>query len=188
MESNCYLVWDQLANEGVVIDPGDSGEYISEEIVREGFDLRSVLLTHGHFDHVLAALEIKLNFGVPIRLNERDEFLYQKAPESAKHWAGVGTGLVAKIDEYIKEGEEIVFGRNRLKVVETPGHTPGSVCFYEKREKMLFTGDLLFADGIGRTDFGYSDPEEMKKSLKKIERLVREGVEIWPGHGESFVS
>lgn len=186
MEANCYLVWDREVMEGIVIDPGDEGDFVSEMIVREGFTLTAIVLTHGHFDHVLGVLEVKLNFNVPVLMNEADEFLYKKANKSAKYWGGDGGLLVPKIDRYIKEGEEVMVGNERLVVMETPGHTPGGVSLWGEAEEVVFTGDTLFADGVGRTDLSYSRPMKLAESLERLRGLPA-GTRVLAGHGEESV-
>ncbi len=235
MGANCYLVWDPTTAtqsdglaKGVVIDPGDEGGFISEQILKEKIEPVAILLTHGHFDHMMGALEIKLNFPyyakaskgkhVPIYLQEGDLKLFKSARESAKHWLKRDIGPVPEVDKFYKtswpggpgvvsyrksypwglshpwperpsiyethdkEGEGISFGKERLLVIETPGHTPGSICLVGK--KVIFTGDTLFADGVGRTDFSYSKPLELVESLEKIKKYS--GFIGYPGHGEEF--
>lgn len=184
LESNCYLVWDEFSHEGVVIDPGADGGFISEQILDLKITPVAILLTHGHFDHVLGAFELRLNFPAPLMLNKRDEFLYMKAPENSEYWTKLKADPVLPIEADLREGQVVAFGRYRLKVLETPGHTPGSVCLYEEKERVLFSGDLIFADGVGRTDFSYSDQGKMKESLKRVRALS--GAETYSGHGEMF--
>lgn len=187
LETNCYVAWDPSAGSGqgeaVIIDPGFDGGFISEKILAWGLRPLYIVLTHGHFDHVLGCLELKLNFRMPILIHKADEKLYLDAPKSAKHWLGREADPVPKIDGYIKEGEEVVFGSLKLKVLETPGHTPGSICLYD-RTNILFSGDTLFKNGVGRTDFKYSRPLKMAESLERLRRLPV-GCLVYPGHGEA---
>ncbi len=181
LETNCYLVSD--SNECVIIDPGDDADFITETIINKKLKPTAIVLTHGHFDHVLGCLELKLNFTIPIYLNEKDKKLYTSANQSATHWLKKKTLKVPPIDQFIKEGSKIKIGSESLTVIETPGHTPGSVCFYDG-QKNLFTGDTLFADSVGRTDFSYSKPLQLTKSLAKLFKLPGETI-VYPGHGDS---
>src|SRR3989344_7620558 len=180
LEANCYLVSD--SDECLIIDPGDDADFITETIASEKLTPIAIVLTHGHFDHVLGCLELKLNFNVPLLLHKNDEKLYSSANQSALHWLKKKTLKVPPIDHFIKEGDKIKVGEEKLIVIETPGHTPGSVCLYDGR-KNLFTGDTLFKDGVGRTDFSYSRPLQLTKSLNKLFKLPAETA-IYPGHGE----
>ncbi|MFZ2202497.1 MAG: MBL fold metallo-hydrolase [Microgenomates group bacterium] len=181
LSSNCYLVSD--TDECVIIDPGDDADFITETIINKKLKPTAIVLTHGHFDHVLGCLELKLNFTIPIYLNEKDKKLYTSANQSATHWLKKKTLKVPPIDQFIKEGSKIKIGSESLTVIETPGHTPGSVCFYDG-QKNLFTGDTLFADSVGRTDFSYSKPLQLTKSLAKLFKLPGETI-VYPGHGDS---
>ncbi len=183
LDTNCYVVWDEESEEAVIVDPGADGGFISEKILKWKLKPLCIVLTHGHFDHVLGCLEIKLNFQIPILLHKEDERLYKQANKSAKHWAGRAEDPVPKIDRYIKEGEEIIFGKEKLRVIEVPGHTPGSVCLYDERGRNLFSGDTLFRNGVGRTDFSYSNEFDLARSLQKIKRLPL-NCTVYPGHGE----
>ncbi len=211
MQANCYLVscstWE-VGHECIIIDPGDEAEFISSEILAQKLKPVAIVLTHGHFDHVLGCLELQLNFAIPILINQRDEKLYHSANKSATHWQGLPGDPVPQTLQFIKQGDEIKFGEEKLTVIETPGHTPGSICLYtppqpspsQGRGKsfsppakgeikrgyhpyILFTGDTLFADGIGSTNHSYSSPTTLQKSLQKIKRL-HAGI-IYPGHGQT---
>lgn len=182
LESNCYLVSDSISRDTLIIDPGDDADFITDTITNEKLKPIAIILTHGHFDHVLGCLELKLNFDIPIYLHKNDEKLYTSANQSALHWLKKKTLKVPPINRFIKEGNEIKVGEEKLIVIETPGHTPGSVCLYDGN-KYLFTGDTLFKDAVGRTDFSYSKPLQLIKSLAKIKKLPPETI-VYPGHGE----
>lgn len=184
LTANCYLVSN--GNKCIIIDPGDDADFITETIANEKLTPIAIVLTHGHFDHVLGCLELKLNFDVPILLHKNDLKLYSSANQSAKHWLKKNTLRVPPIDQFIKEGDKIKVGGEVLTVIETPGHTPGSICLYDGT-KNLFSGDTIFKDGVGRTDFSYSSPLQLTKSLDKLSKLPKETI-VYPGHGESFIS
>jgi glyoxylase-like metal-dependent hydrolase (beta-lactamase superfamily II) len=182
MGTNCHLVWDTEDEAGLVIDPGAEGDFISQKIIELGFKPLGIILTHGHFDHCLGLLEVKLNFKVPIYLNKADLSLYKNAGSSAKRWLGVDSGPLPQVDEDLKDGQKINFGSQTFTVMGTPGHTPGSVSL-TNNISMLITGDTLFKGGIGRADFSYSDPELLKSSLKRIFELPG-WCKVYSGHGE----
>lgn len=185
LETNCYLVWDEETKEGVVIDPADDGVGISEEIQNKKINLIGVLLTHGHFDHTLGALDLKLIYKVPIYIHNKDTFLLDRQDETAKYFLKrkIETPNIIKIDKDLEKIKEIKIGEEKLEVILTPGHTPGSVCFYNKKNNLLFSGDTLFFGSRGRTDFKYGSTKNIFNSLKKLVKLPEE-TEVLSGHGE----
>jgi len=194
LETNCYIVWDEETKEGLVIDPADDGVGISEEIESKGIKLVGVVMTHGHFDHSLAALDLKLMYQVPIYISSKDKFLLDRQDETAKYFLKMElqTPNLVKIDKDLDEIKEINFGESKLEVIKTPGHTPGSVCLlnlpqslFNKREvkPILFSGDTLFKDSRGRTDFKYGSTKKIYESLRKLMELP-EDTDVYSGHGE----
>jgi len=183
LATNCYLLWDEEGLEAVIIDPGDDADYIIRRIGDFNLSPRFILATHGHFDHILGVTELKLAFNIPFLIHQKDLFLVKRAGKTAKFFTGIGEEPFLPPDGFIKEGDKIVFGKESLKVIETPGHTPGSVSFYSSG--FLFSGDLIFAEGVGRTDFAYSSKEELQKSIKEVLKLPEETT-IYLGHGEEF--
>jgi glyoxylase-like metal-dependent hydrolase (beta-lactamase superfamily II) len=187
LNTNCYLVVDNISQECLIIDPADSAETISSEILRQNLQLVGMLATHGHYDHIMAAYELQLSFDLPLSVHKKDEFLVDEIVERAAHWGHRIPGLQApKKKDFINEGDEIACGRLSFSVIHTPGHTPGGLCFYNSKERVIFTGDTLFADGVGRTDFSYSSDSQLHKSLDRI-RHKFEGYQAYAGHGEKFV-
>jgi len=182
--TNCYLVWDEESSEAVIIDPGDDADYIIRRVGDFNLFPQFILATHGHFDHVLGVTELKLALNIPFLIHQKDLFLLKRAEKTAKFFTEVGKEPVLPPDKFIKEGDKIVFGKESLKVIETPGHTPGSVSFYSSG--FLFSGDLIFAGGVGRTDFAYSSKEKLQKSIKKVLKLPKTTT-IYPGHGQSLI-
>ena len=183
LETNCYLIYDQRSKKCIIVDPGDESEYISSKIEELDLDPVSIIVTHGHFDHILGVSDLKLIYKIPFFCHKNDLFLVDSMNKRAKRW------LKRKITEqdpkvdYIFE-DYIKIPDFNIKVLETPGHTPGSVSFYLKEEKILFTGDTIFANGIiGRYDLSYSHKEELDKSLNKILKFPGE-TKIFPGHNE----
>ena len=156
---------------------------IGMKIQRKKLTLVGLLATHGHFDHVLAVSTIQQSFDLPLSINEKDLFLLKKINESAQYFLGRNPNcLPVKKVRFIKE-RFLKIKKWKLKIIKTPGHTPGSVCFYFPDEKLVFTGDTLFKDGIGRYDFSYSNKLDLDKSLKRIICLSEETI-VYPGHGE----
>ena len=183
--TNCYIVWDEKTKEGLVIDPADDGVSISEEVESKGIKLVGIVMTHGHFDHCLGALDLKLIYNVPIYLHSDDEFLMKRQDETAKYFLKIKNTPpnIIKIDRDLKLIKKIEFGEEYFEVIETPGHTPGSVCFYSKNNNLLFSGDTLFKGERGRTDFKYGSTKKIFESIKKLMKLPKE-TDVLSGHGE----
>lgn len=187
LQTNCYLVYDQETKEAVIIDPADDANFIEEEILRLNLLPKYIIATHGHFDHILAAWEIQLAFNIPFLINEKDLFLLKNMQKSAVRW--LDRKIIEKAPNdivFLKNHEKILFGSLNLEVIHTPGHTPGSICLYSKENRLLFSGDTVFSDGIGRSDLSYSSKENILSSIKLIIKYPPNTV-IYPGHGETFI-
>lgn len=188
LNTNCYIAYCPDTLEAVVIDPADAGDVISEEIVRNNLKITTTLLTHGHFDHVLGLLELKLNFDdMPIFLHQDDAFLIAQAQKSAEFWLKHPVNGVPKPTNWLKEGTSFSFGNCTLRTIATPGHTPGSVSFVSEvspSDIRIFVGDTLFNNGVGRTDFKYSSAVELEKSLVKLLAFPPSTL-LYPGHGDT---
>ena len=187
LATNCYLVFEEKTKKCFIVDPGDDSDYIIREIKDLGLRPQAILATHGHFDHVLGATELKLAFKIPFYLHQADLFLLKRAAATAQYFTGFKAEPVILPDDYLVEGQILKAGNLTFQVLETPGHTPGSVTFLtnDRYPKTLFVGDLLFAQGgYGRTDLEGGNEAKLKNSIKKIFALGKEAI-IYPGHGQA---
>jgi glyoxylase-like metal-dependent hydrolase (beta-lactamase superfamily II) len=185
LEANCYLVWDTERN-AVIIDPGDEADFIIQTLESLDLSPQAIIATHGHFDHVMAALELKLAYKIPFYMHRADEFLLDRMPGTAMHFINFDPGPPPDVDIYLNDKSKLKILSCELKIIHTPGHTPGSVSIYIKETKAVFVGDLVFSDNLrGRTDFSYSDKGKLVDSIELIRKLPKETI-IYPGHGESF--
>ena len=186
LQTNCYLAIDEETGKSLIIDPGDAANFIAEKIIQLKLKPAAIIATHGHFDHVLAANELQLAFKTPFLIHKEDQKILNHMSQSASWW--LKRKIIEqppKVTKFIKEGGRIRFGRCFLKIIETPGHSPGSICLYNQKNKILFSGDTIFSGGIGRTDLSYGSRQAIQKSLKKINQKFT-GFTIYPGHGEKF--
>jgi len=183
LETNCYLVWSSTTGETVIIDPADDGDFISEQILTLQLNPTGIIFTHGHFDHVIGSLAVKLNFDLPIMMHAGDTELLARATASAEHWLKHTVDPIPPADIFLIDQQKILIGDQELKVMHTPGHTPGSICLYN--HEVIFTGDTLTKDGVGNTRHGYSSTKLLHQSLEKI-RQVGAGKTAYSGHGEMF--
>lgn len=187
IQENTYVVWDETL-EAAVIDAGNMGERENEILAKFISDngLKPVLAlnTHGHFDHLLGVNFLREKYGAKLAMSSKDDFLLKNASVSAELF-GVRTGdLPETIDIDLEGQESISFGATTLKIISVPGHTPGHVAFYEPQSKVLFTGDTLFRESIGRTDLPGGDYSWIMRSI--IDNILPLGdeVKIYPGHGD----
>lgn len=181
LQANCYFLINN--QDCLIIDPADEASFILEELQRQQLNLIGMLATHGHFDHIVAVGEIQLSFNVPLYIFEEDKFLIDRLEETAKHFLGYKPAIIKPIAvKYLTE-TKLKISNFEFQILKTSGHTPGSCCYYFEKEKVIFTGDTLFKNGIGRCDFSYCSKKDLKQSLEKIFKLPEETV-IYPGHGE----
>jgi len=181
LQSNSYIVFDQEFGEGLVIDAGEEPQKIIHKIEEKGIKVEGIYVTHCHFDHILAVGELKEALGCKFYIHRADEEVLKRSVEDAELYLGLSSFDPPKPDGYIDDGDEIRVGRNILKVLHTPGHTPGSVSYVF--DGGVFTGDTLFAGSIGRTDMFGGDIKLLVKSV--VEKLFKlpDQYAIYPGHG-----
>lgn len=185
IQENTYVVWDDT-KECVVIDAGNCSPRedaaLDDFIDRQGLKPVLAANTHGHFDHTLGVGHLKQRYGIPFALSEKDRFLLDNAAVSGSLF-GVKTGPMPAIDRDLDAETEIRFGNSVLRILRTPGHTPGHVAFYEPESKALFTGDTLFRESIGRTDLPGGDYSWIMRSILDVIVPLGEEVHVYPGHG-----
>jgi glyoxylase-like metal-dependent hydrolase (beta-lactamase superfamily II) len=174
-EENCYLVMDEDTKELGIIDPGGQAKLIEKEIKNLDAKPKFILLTHGHADHVDGVVELANELNVPFYINEvEEEFMANDT---------FVFGSLPKASGYLKEGDTLTLGNNSIKVIETPGHTAGGICFLINDK--LFTGDTLFQGSVGRSDFPGGNGMQLVKNIKEKLLPLGENIEVFPGHGPS---
>lgn len=185
IQENTYVLWDET-NECVVIDAGNSSP--REDAALDNFiaehGLKPVLAanTHGHFDHTLGVEHLKQRYGIPFALSSKDTFLLENAATSGSIF-GVKVGAMPTVERDLDGEQEIRFGKTTLRVLRTPGHTPGHVVFFDEGSKSLFTGDTLFRESIGRTDLPGGDYSWIMRSILDVLVPLGDEVHVYPGHG-----
>ena len=182
MDTNCYIVADEKTNEAVVIDPGEYTQKLVDKIEKENLQIKYILLTHGHFDHILGVHDLKEKTGAKVLIHIEDAGCLEDENKSLMSMIEKGIQVPLKADMVFDEGDIITFGNVSLKVMHTPGHTKGSVCFVNEEERAIFSGDTIFYQTYGRTDFPGGSVDEMLKSLYRIYSL-RGDYSLYPGHG-----
>lgn len=181
LETNCYLVWGENGD-GIVIDPADGAEEILAAIRERAILVKAVVLTHVHFDHMLAAEAVCDATGAPLFVGVGDQDALTDSNRNLSGWFSPGKEIFINKAECLRDGDTISIGNEIFTVIETPGHTPGCICLHSGNT--LFSGDTLFCSSIGRLDFPGGDVEAMELSLARLLQLPAETV-VYSGHGPS---
>jgi glyoxylase-like metal-dependent hydrolase (beta-lactamase superfamily II) len=184
-QANCFILADKATRQAAVIDPGDEPEKILR--AARGLEVKVILLTHGHLDHVSGARRLKEETGAPLLIHAADRELYeglrdQYAAAPGMFGLSLGPGHdPLPPDGTLEDGQEVAFGPRRFRVIHTPGHTPGCCCLLG--EGILFSGDTLFCGGIGRTDLGGGDLARELGSIRSKLYTLDPATVVYPGHG-----
>lgn len=181
LETNSYIVYDPSSLSAVIIDaPPDSLESLKKVVKERNLKPEKLLLTHSHWDHTTDAKAVSEEFKIPIYIHPRDLGNLEKpGSDGLPCWFEIPP---AQADVLLKEGDKIQVGSLNFEVIETPGHTPGGVCFYDPEHQILISGDTLFRGSIGNLSFPTARPDEMWESLKKLGKLPPTTA-VYPGHG-----
>jgi glyoxylase-like metal-dependent hydrolase (beta-lactamase superfamily II) len=179
---NCLVLGCATTREGVVIDPGGNVERIVETVKRHDLNIRYIINTHGHFDHVGGNLRAVKAFGAPLLIHKNDSAMLGRAAEVALMYGMQGENS-PEPNEFLTDGMELSFGTHHMKVLHTPGHTQGGCCLYLEAEHKVITGDTLFADSIGRTDLPGGSHEQLLASIRTKLFTLPDDVTAYPGHG-----
>ena len=194
--TNCYAVYDGGAKtpggyvddgqlkEAVIIDPAADAACIEAMIARYKLRPVAVLLTHGHFDHLSAADAVRRRYGIKVYAGNEERSVMNSSSSNLS-LPFTGEGMTFEADEYFKPGEELDFAGFRIGTIPVPGHTIGSVCYYFEEQKVLFSGDTLFAGSVGRSDFPTGNAGQLIRTIKSGLMSLPDDVKVYPGHGES---
>ncbi len=180
LQENCYLVYEN--KDAVAIDPGEDAQYIMDTIEKNGLHLTHILLTHGHYDHIGAVQELKDKTGAKICIHMEDAVMLKSARKNLSISAGTPS-VTYNPDLFLYDGQIIKTGGMSIRVIHTPGHTPGGVCFAVG--DALFTGDTLFNLSVGRTDFPGGSTAKLDHSVNQILKNLDKNYNVYPGHGPS---
>ena len=183
MGTNCYLAWDEESKRGFLVDPGEQADKIIRVCSRYEIKPEAILLTHGHFDHIMAAKKVKEYYQIPVYAGIHEEELLADAEENlSAMWT---EGFTMKADEYVVDNHKIEIAGMKITVFEIPGHTLGGVCYYIEKEHVLFAGDTLFFESYGRTDVPGGSMFSLLRSLGKKLLVLPDETGVYPGHGQA---
>jgi glyoxylase-like metal-dependent hydrolase (beta-lactamase superfamily II) len=180
LQSNSYLVVDESSRRAAVIDPGMDSEVVLDAVRRQGLRVESVVITHGHFDHVFSGALFKTATGAAVVMHPNDLSLLAEVPETARLF-GIKAPAPPSPDRLVREGDTIAVGGLSLRVLETPGHTPGSISLC--LDDAVFVGDTLFAGSVGRTDLTGGSLEVLLQSIHTKLLALPDRTVVYAGHG-----
>lgn len=192
-QTNCYFLYRTGAPEAIVVDPGDHGDKIASALERNGFQVAGILITHGHFDHIWGCKELQEAANAAAEksgaqlvkvyaLAEERELMLDDHMNVSRQ---MGRPCTCEADVYVKDGEEISIAGMTCKVIATPGHTAGGCCYYFEEAGILLSGDTLFQESVGRTDFPTGSMGTLIRSIKDKLFLLPDETLVYPGHGDS---
>lgn len=183
--TNCYIVSDENTKKAFIVDPGGSPEKIKNKVAEAALTVEAILLTHGHFDHVMAVDELRDYYGVKVYLGEAEREVI--ADPQLNVSAMFGTPMATTADVFVRDGEVLQIAGFQIQVLATPGHTKGGVCYYLKEQGVAFSGDTIFQCSVGRTDFPGGSQGELSRSIREKLFVLPEDTQLFPGHGDSTV-
>ena len=182
LQCNCSVIGDEAKREAMVIDPGDDIDDVLALIRKHNLQVKQIVITHAHIDHVGGAMKLRAATGAPILLNQNDYALLKMLDVQAA-WIGMVSPGKVEIDRSVTTGESVSVGSLTAQVLHTPGHTEGSICLYLPAEQKLIAGDTLFAGSIGRTDLPGGSMQKIMRSLHGTVLALPDETVVVPGHG-----
>jgi hydroxyacylglutathione hydrolase len=184
LQCNCSIFGDEQSREAIVVDPGDNIDRILAILARHSLKVKAIVITHAHIDHIGGAAKLKAATGAPVYMNARDQELYDHLDVQAS-WLEMKTPEKTSIDTEAREGDTLALGDSVFHVLETPGHTQGSISLWIPAENKLIAGDTLFRDSIGRTDLPGGDGRQILRSIENKLMTLPEDAVVIAGHGPS---
>lgn len=180
--TNCYFAVNEDTKECLIIDPGDNAGMLAGKITDGGYTPVAILLTHGHFDHIMGVEGLRARFHIPVYVHEDDADMIEHPQLNAG--AMIGASVSVRADQTVKDGDVLNLAGMEIHVMHTPGHTPGGVCYYFPKEEVVFSGDTLFCGSVGRTDLPGGSMSALIRSIREKVLKLPDLTIVYTGHGE----
>lgn len=181
VQTNFYFLYREGSRECIVIDPADYGRQLYDEMTKRGLTVRGIFLTHAHFDHIWGLADLEKECGAPVYANEAEKRVCES--DDLNHSRVHGRPCTCHPDVYLHDGQEVTVAGITMKMLSTPGHTEGSCCYYIEEGHLLFSGDTLFADSVGRTDLPTGSMSALVRSVREKLFPLPDDTQVFPGHG-----
>lgn len=186
ISTNCYLAINEETKQTVIVDPAAAPSYLISHIKNEGLKIEAILLTHGHFDHIMGIDGFLAEWDVPVYVH-REDAAFLEDPE-LNHSKTYTDGYTFRESKCVEDGQILPLAGYEFQVLHTPGHTPGGVCYYVETQQVLFSGDTLFQNSVGRTDFPGSSTSALIRGIREKLLVLPDEVLVYPGHmGETKI-
>lgn len=185
ISTNCYIIMEESKKRALIVDPGGDADRIMNKIKELQVSVDAILLTHGHFDHMLAADTLREKYQVKVYLGQDDSELIKNPMENVSGM--FGKPMSTHADVLLRDGQVLELAGFEIKVLATPGHTKGGVCYYIEKESVAFSGDTIFQASVGRSDFPTGSGASLSKSIREKIFTLPEDTQLFPGHGDSTV-
>ncbi len=186
VQTNCYLVSNEETHETIIFDPGDQPERVERLIDKYELKPVAIMLTHGHFDHIMAVPDLIAEYGIPLYANEKEKEILGNVRYNSSDM--LGRPFVITDANWVKDGDFLTIGGMDIKVIWTPGHTIGGTCYYFEEQGILIAGDTLFQMSVGRTDFYSGSMSQLIRSIREKLFVLPDDVIVYPGHmGETSI-
>ncbi len=182
VSTNCYIVSNENTKEAIIFDPADQASVITDLLKEQDLHPVAILLTHGHFDHIMAADEVANYYHIPVIAGEAEKELLADPDLNGGYM--IRKNITLKADQLIQDKDQITLAGLKIQMIHTPGHTAGGMCYYFDKEKILISGDTLFLESVGRTDLPTGNAKTLIESIKQKLMVLPDDVMVCPGHGD----
>lgn len=182
VQTNCYFLYREDTKDCVIVDPADEADRIKAFVEEKELQPTAILLTHGHFDHIMAVDAVRAKYHIPVYAAEAEKETLRNPEVNLAVQLG-GAQLIVEADHWLQDGEEMELLGQPVRCILTPGHTVGGMCYYFPKAAALFSGDTLFQESVGRTDFPGGNMSDLIRSIREKLFILPDAVQVYPGHG-----